>query len=67
MANYQTCKKCGVKLLDDDRAIFRKLINRGAEEFCCIDCLCEHLGCTRSAIERLIEYYRESGRCTLFR
>lgn len=67
MANYKTCKECGAKLLDDDIAIYRKLVFRGADEFCCIDCLGEHLGCTREAIEKLIAYYRESGHCTLFR
>ena len=67
MANYKTCKKCGAPLFDDDISIYRKLVFRGAEEFFCIDCLAENLGCTREKIEKLIAYYRESGRCTLFR
>ena len=75
MANYKTCKKCGSELLADDIAIHRKLINssafklisRNAEEFLCIDCLAEHFGCTRKDVEELIAYYRESGKCTLFR
>lgn len=67
MANYKTCKECGAELLDDDRAIFRKLVYRGADEFCCIDCLASTLGTTREKIEKLIAYYRESGECTLFR
>ncbi len=67
MANYTNCKKCGAKLMSDDIAIYRKLIFRGAEEFLCIDCLAEHFKCTRSDIEELIEYYRNSGQCPLFR
>lgn len=67
MANYKTCKECTAPLSDDDISIYRKLVFRGAEEFCCIDCLAKNLGCTREAIERLISYYRESGKCTLFR
>ena len=67
MANYKTCEKCSAPLHDDDIAIFRKLVFRGAETFCCIDCLAESFGCTREAVEKLIAYYRESGKCTLFR
>ncbi len=66
MANFKTCKECGKTLYADDISIHRKLINRGADEFFCIDCLAVKLGCTRADIERLIEYYRSTGRCTLF-
>lgn len=67
MSNYKTCTKCGAALESDDIAIYRKLVMRGAETFWCMDCLAAHLGCTRSAIEKLIAYYRHSGECTLFR
>jgi biotin operon repressor len=53
--------------MDDDRAIYRKLVYRAAEEFFCRDCLAEQFGCAREKIDRLIAYYRESGECTLFR
>ncbi len=66
MSNYKTCIDCGAALLADDIAIFRKLVNRNAEEFLCIDCLSKRLGCTREKIENLIKHYRESGNCTLF-
>lgn len=66
MANYKTCKKCGAPLLADDIAIYRKLVFRNAEEFYCIDCLAAELGSNRAAIEKLIAYYRETGKCTLF-
>lgn len=67
MSNYKTCVKCGAALETDDIAIFRKLVSRGADTFLCIDCLAAHFGCARLDIERLIEYYRQSGECTLFR
>lgn len=67
MANYKTCKDCAAPIFDDDIAIFRKLVFRNADEFSCIDCLAKSFGCTRTHIERLISYYRESGNCTLFR
>ena len=64
--NYRTCKECGKPLLADDIAIHRKLVNRNTEEFFCIDCLAAKLCITREMIERLIAYYRRTGRCTLF-
>lgn len=47
-------------------AIHRKLVNRNADEFYSIDCLAERFGTTREYIENLIDYYRKSGKCTLF-
>ena len=66
MANYKTCRECGSELLADDIAIHRKLVNRNADEFFCIDCLAKKLGSSREHIEELIAYYRASGKCTLF-
>lgn len=61
------CKKCGKKdLSGDELAIYRKLVNRGATEFLCIDCLAEYFNCDRKEIEERINYYRESGHCILF-
>jgi hypothetical protein len=58
--------ECGKPLLADDIAIHRKLVNRNADEFFCIDCLAVKLCITREMIEALIAYYRRTGRCTLF-
>lgn len=66
MANYKTCKECGKALLADDIALHRKLVNRNADEFFCIDCLAVKLNITREYAERLIDYYRSTGKCTLF-
>ena len=61
------CYKCGKKELSgDELAIYRKLVNRGAAEFLCIDCLAEIFKCDKRDIEAKIKYYRDSGECTLF-
>lgn len=61
------CKKCGKpELSGDELAIYRKLVNKGATEFLCIDCLAEYFQCDRKDIEERINYYKESGTCTLF-
>lgn len=62
MAN---CVSCGAELLPDDIGFHKKMINRGAEEFMCIDCLCDYYGITREKAEEMIARFRESG-CTLF-
>lgn len=67
MANYITCRQCGTGLGLDDRAIYKKLVDRGAEDFLCIACLARYFNVPREAIERCIRYFRESGQCTLFR
>lgn len=62
------CKKCGKEELSgDELAIYRKLVNKGATEFLCMDCLAEYFCCDRKDIQERIDYYRESGSCTLFR
>ena len=66
MANDSTCMKCGGPLESDAIPIYKKLVNRGAEEFLCIDCLAEYIGTSRKQIEDLIDYYTESGTCALF-
>lgn len=58
---------CDKELLSDEIAIYKKLVNRGAEKYLCIDCLAEYFKCSRKAIEDKIDYYRKSGECTLFR
>ncbi|MEK4329416.1 hypothetical protein MKZ24_25335 [Paenibacillus sp. FSL R7-0297] len=63
----RTCRQCGVPLVTDDVAIYLKLVTRNAQDFLCIDCLGEQLKCGREPIERLIKYFRESGKCVLFR
>ncbi|AIQ52153.1 hypothetical protein R70331_11985 [Paenibacillus sp. FSL R7-0331] len=67
MSVHRTCRTCGVPLMTDDVAIYLKLVTRNAKDFLCIDCLGEQLKCGREPIEQLIQYFRESGNCVLFR
>ncbi|UQZ36143.1 hypothetical protein C2I18_23010 [Paenibacillus sp. PK3_47] len=67
MSMNRTCRTCGVPLMTDDVAIYLKLVTRNARDFLCIDCLGVQLNCGREPIEQLITYFRESGKCVLFR
>ncbi|GHU14979.1 hypothetical protein FACS1894163_00250 [Spirochaetia bacterium] len=67
IAAQPVCTQCAKKLSGDETAIYRKLVNRGASEYLCIDCLAVFLGCGRKAIEDRIAYYRKAGTCVLFR
>ncbi len=67
MENWKTCKQCGAPLGSDDIAINQKLISRNAREFFCIDCLAAYYHTTRDVIQARIDYYRKSGKCSLFR
>lgn len=57
--------QCGKTLTRDETAIYRRLINRGAQEYLCIDCLASHFKCPRAMIEQKIEHFKSIG-CTLF-
>ena len=61
------CNKCGHDLHKDEKAIYRRLINRAAteEELMCKHCLAEHLGVADSVIDEKIKHFREIG-CKLF-
>ena len=63
MAN---CFKCGKELEKDEVAIYLKLVNRGATEYMCIDCLADYYQVSRKAIEDKIKFIKESGKCMLF-
>lgn len=59
------CKTCGKELVNDDIGLTKKLINRGAKEYYCMDCLAEMFNCTTELLERKIEQFRKQG-CSLF-
>lgn len=59
------CIKCGRELSDDDIGLHKKLVNRGAKEFMCIDCLCSYFGMSKEKALKMIKNYKESG-CVLF-
>lgn len=61
-----TCIKCGRELCGNDIGLTKKLINRGATDFFCIDCLAEKFNCSRELLEEKIKQFKSSG-CTLFK
>jgi len=61
-----TCNKCGMSLTRDEIGLYRKLVNRGSTQFCCINCLAEQFHVESSELEKMIERFRNQG-CMLFR
>ena len=61
------CNKCGKELHKDEKAIYKRLINRGAaeEELLCKTCLADKLAVSEAIIDEKIKHFREIG-CTLF-
>lgn len=59
------CKNCRKELLNDEIAIYKRLVNRGAQEFLCINCLAKRMEVDVSDIEEKIVHFKKMG-CTLF-
>ena len=59
------CVKCARPLTAVEIGATKKFINRGAEEFYCLDCLAERFKVCRNYIEEKIEYFSRNG-CSLF-
>ena len=61
------CRKCNEKLSADERAVYKRLIDRSAADpdLLCRCCLAASLGVTPEVIDRKIEHFRSVG-CTLF-
>ena len=59
------CSRCGAALVADEIALTKKLINRGATEFLCLDCLAAFFGCSVERLHQKIEQFRRDG-CALF-
>lgn len=59
------CRQCGALLTQDEAALYQRLVDRGARQFLCLDCLSLAFGCSRSLLEDKIRYFRAVG-CMLF-
>ena len=59
------CISCEKELANDDIGFHKKMVNRGAEEFMCISCLCKYFGLTEEKAHEMIENFKKMG-CTLF-
>lgn len=60
------CIICGKKKLDKNTVgINKKLLGEDIENFYCMSCLAEYLGCTVEELLEKIEEFKEEG-CKLF-
>ena len=65
MSKKVFCCECGKALVKDEIALTKKLIDADGEEFYCIPCMAEYLGCTEQDLKEKILEFKEQG-CTLF-
>ena len=63
--NDEKCLTCGKILTNDDIGFHKKMVNRGATEYCCIECLADYYGITVEKAHEMIDRFRASG-CSLF-
>ena len=59
------CTECGKRVTFEERALTKKLINRGTTQYRCCACLAAHFGVTETELHERAEYFRKTG-CTLF-
>ncbi len=59
------CKQCGTALKTVEVGLTMKLIDRGAKEYLCLDCLAAFFSCDRELLLKKAEQFRKQG-CTLF-
>jgi len=59
------CICCEELVKPIDIAATKKFINRGAEEFYCMDCLEKELNVSRKLLYQKMSYFKSMG-CTLF-
>ncbi len=59
------CCECKKKLKKDEIALSQKLIDIDTEDFYCIYCLANVIGCTTEDLQEKIQEFKEQG-CTLF-
>ena len=59
------CLTCGKDLTVYDIGFYKKLVNRGAEECCCLPCTAAHFRITEERAWEMIRRFQHTG-CTLF-
>ena len=66
MIREKTCVACGKPISDKDTiGINKKLLGKNIENFYCMGCLADYMGCTVQDILDKIEEFKEEG-CHLF-
>ena len=58
-------KICGKVLTKDEIALSQKLIDLDTEDFYCLPCMAEYIGCSEDDLHIKIREFKEQG-CTLF-
>lgn len=66
VASELICKRCQKGISDDEAALHKKLFNRGATEFFCINCCSDYLEVEKGILEEKMAFFKKSG-CTLFK
>jgi hypothetical protein len=59
------CIVCKKELNGYDIGFYKKMVNRGAQEYACIDCMCPKIGITENQAWEMIRRFQKSG-CALF-
>lgn len=65
MAKEEYCRKCERALTGDEIALHKKLFNRAADSFFCMNCSAEYFEVTTELLEEKVRQFKEMG-CTLF-
>ena len=61
----ERCKNCQRPLVNDEIAIYKRMVNRGATEFLCMTCMAKYFNVSEELVKEKIEHFRKMG-CTLF-
>lgn len=59
------CCECSKALKKDELALSKKLIDIDTEDFYCLPCMTDYLGCEEEDLLMKIKEFKEQG-CTLF-
>ena len=59
------CKQCGRLLGNDEIALHKRMIHRGATEHLCLSCMARYFGCSEDILMDKIAYFKRIG-CLLF-
>ncbi len=65
MTRKKACCECGKALTKDEVALTRKLTDVDTDEFYCLACFAEYLGCEIEDLKVKISEFKEQG-CALF-